>query len=127
MELGISILIILLLVSGATEFSVVLFQYVQLMDAAQEGALYGSVFPYELNEIENRVRYSSNSPIDLASGDVGVFISFEENRACEGDGIQVLVEYPHKIFMPFLPQILGTDVIMLRGKVTDTVLRPVCE
>ena len=41
-ELGISLLILLYLLAGAAEFGVLFFQFVQLRDAAQEGALYGS-------------------------------------------------------------------------------------
>ncbi len=44
-ELGISILILLYLLAGAAEFGVLFFQFVQLRDAAQEGALYGSMNP----------------------------------------------------------------------------------
>ena len=125
-ELGIIFPIVVLLLVGAVEFGMIFFQYVQLQDAAQEGALYGSAIPDDVSEIEKRVRYASQSPIDLSSPDVGVYISFENNLACEGSGLEVRVEYPHKIFMPILPQLLRTDVIMLRGRVVDTVLRPVC-
>ena len=42
-ELAISLVILLYLLSGAVEFGILFFQYVQLRDAAQEGALYGSI------------------------------------------------------------------------------------
>ena len=45
-ELGVSLVILLYLLSGAAEFGVLFFQFVQLRDAAQEGALYGSMNPY---------------------------------------------------------------------------------
>src|SRR5215208_5843151 len=79
-ELGISLVILLYLLSGAAEFGVLFFQYVQLRDAAQEGALYGSMNPYVdsngdgkftpgelVNQpgIETRVRGASSSPINL--------------------------------------------------------------
>src|SRR6185369_11484669 len=79
-ELGVSLLILLYLLSGAAEFGVLFFQFVQLRDAAQEGALYGSMNPYidsngngafnsgePVNQagIVSRVRAASSSPIDL--------------------------------------------------------------
>ena len=42
-EFAISLVIILWLLAGAVEFGIALFQYIQLRDAAQEGALYGSI------------------------------------------------------------------------------------
>ena len=44
-ELAVSLVILLYLLSGAAEFGILFFQYVQLRDAAQEGALYGSMNP----------------------------------------------------------------------------------
>lgn len=126
-ELAISFVVLMYLLSGAVEFGIAFFQFVQLRDAAQEGALYGSIFPDDTVSIESRVRNSSSSPIDLRSSDVQVNISYGHDMKCEGDSIKVQVEYPHKIFMPFLPQLLNTDVLMLRGEVTDTILSPECK
>src|SRR5512138_1203999 len=64
-EMAISLVILLWLLSGAAEFAIALFQYVQLRDAAQEGALFGSIKPTDLEGIEARARSSSAAPIDL--------------------------------------------------------------
>lgn len=124
-ELAISFVFLVYLLSGAAEFGIAFFQFVQLRDAAQEGALYGSIYPYDLPEIEHRVRGASSSPIDLSSPDVQVIISMD--KPCEGGSVNVSVQYVHKLFMPFLPQLLRTDAIMLNGHVSDTILRPICE
>jgi hypothetical protein len=136
-ELGISLLILLYLLSGAAEFGVLFFQFVQLRDAAQEGALYGSMNPSNITEINKRIQHSSESPLDLEalilSGEVTVEINIDGTPSsdpsyasvdCEGHGIQVIVSYDHKIFMPFMPQLLSTDIIPLRAEVTDTILQP---
>jgi hypothetical protein len=125
-EFGISFVFIMLLLSGAVEFGIIFFQYVQLQDAAQEGALYASVFPHDTVSIEQRVRSASQSPIDLSDPDVEIFVSYPEGSLCEGYAVKVDVVYYHKIFMPFIPQMLGSDVIMLRGDVTDTILNQEC-
>jgi Flp pilus assembly protein TadG len=135
-ELGVSLVILLYLLSGAAEFGVLFFQYVQLRDAAQEGALYGSMNPVNAVPIEQRVRAASSSPIDLSDvSKVTVAVTAKDKTtnatktlasACEGDGIVVEVSYTHRIFMPFIPQLIGRTSIPLTADVTDTVLTPVC-
>lgn len=138
-ELGISLLILMYLLSGAVEFGVLFFQYVQLRDAAQEGALYGSMNPpfsatdaTAIDKIKQRARYSSptSSPIDLVNDPgVGVNVEVTDGQYCEGGSLKVTVSYPHKIFMPFMPQLLGRSsdpYIDLNASVTDTILSPIC-
>lgn|SRR5690349_9539382 len=152
-ELGVSLVILLYLLSGAAEFGVLFFQFVQLRDAAQEGALYGSMNPISTawSNIEARARAASGSPINLAdTSKVHVSIKIHETAnvndagtvvwqdgsaqgsssfACEGHGIEVIVSYDHKIFMPFMAQLLGrtsNPVIPLSANVVDTILSPVC-
>lgn len=125
-EFAISLLFIMFLLSGAAEFGISLFQYVQLRDAAQEGALYGSMFPYDTVSIEKRVRASSQSPIDLTNPTVEIFVSYPDGSLCEGKAITVNVVYYHKFFMPFLPKLLGNNGMMLHGEVTDTILNQDC-
>jgi Flp pilus assembly protein TadG len=152
-ELGVSLLILMYLLSGAVEFGVLFFQYVQLRDAAQEGALYGSTsipptgpIADTWTKIEQRARAASGSPVDLADvSKVDVYISIVDSAtdtstlvwknyvaqntttfACENNGIEVKVEYKHQIFMPFIPQILNQTEIPLSAKVVDTILSPVC-
>ena len=144
-ELGVSLVILLYLLSGAAEFGVLFFQFVQLRDAAQEGALYGSMNPYVDNSPANgafdvgepvnqagivaRVRAASSSPIDLNdTTKVTVVASSSDGsgRFCEGHGLQVTVSFDHHIFMPFMPQLLGRSVIPLSATVVDTILSPIC-
>jgi len=135
-ELGVSLLILLYLLSGAAEFGVLFFQFVQLRDAAQEGALYGSMNPRNAVPIEDRVRAASSSPIDLTDvTKVTIAVTALDkttnatktlSSACEGDGLFVQVSFTHHIFMPFMPQLLGRSDIPLTADVTDTVLTPVC-
>jgi hypothetical protein len=122
------------------EFGIIFFQYVQLRDAAQEGALYGSTQPSDDSAIIDRIKGSSNKPIDLPTKvndgtptAVTVQISIEGHasgtsgyydRACEGNGIKVQVTYTHNIFMPFMPQLIGRNSIPLTATVTDTILAP---
>jgi hypothetical protein len=146
-ELGVSLVVLLYLLSGAAEFGVLFFQFVQLRDAAQEGALYGSMNPYidgsngqplngefdpgeAVNQagIETRARAASSSPIDLTDPAVIIVATSSDgsNLFCEGHGIKVTVSYDHDIFMPFMPQILNQEKITLNATVIDTILTPIC-
>ena len=140
-ELSISILILLLLLVGAVEFGMAFFQFVQLRDAAQEGALYGSLHPKDTDfpAIRDRVKYSSQSPIKLSElPDSAIEITLINGSltGCEGstfvngvpvtNGIEVKVSYDHDVFMPFMKQIVG-DKIQLNATVTDTILQPRCQ
>ena len=134
-ELSISLLVLLYLLSGAVEFGLAFFQFVQLRDAAQEGALYGSMNPGNPTDIEVRIRGSSSSPIDLSDPSLvtidiqidGVPIAdaIAAHNACEGNGFEVRVSYNHVVFMPFMSRIIGITV-PLNAEVTDTILSPVC-
>lgn len=134
-EFGISLVVILLLLAGAVEFGLALFQYIQLRDAAQEGAVYGSICPDSANII-SRVRNASSSPIDLTvtSGDdeVTVIVQGRDgsttttkalNQLGAGDGVYVEVSYNHRVFMPFATLFTGgSTTIPITVSVTNTVL-----
>ena len=118
-EFSISLVIILILLSGSVEFGIALFQYIQLRDAAQEGALFGSVCQDE-KLIEQRARHASNSPLDMTDENV-VGVEIERVNDLGGDGIKVTMTYEHKVFMPFA-EIFTDEYISLEAHVTDTVL-----
>jgi hypothetical protein len=138
-ELAISLVVLLFLLSGIVEFGLAFFQFVQLRDAAQEGALYGSTKPEDADGILDRIEGSSNTPIDLptaiADGTITVEISINGNiyapgdanyfnRACESNAIQVWLHYDHNVFMPFMCPVIGICTIPLNARVTDTILAP---
>src|ERR1043165_4419227 len=116
-ELAVSLVLLLLLLSGAVEFGIAYFQFVQLRDAAQEGALFGSLNPTA--DITGRARGASCSPIQLnlncdattpnaavtitvTATDKSTSTSKSLASACEGDGLTVTMTFQHKVFMPFL-------------------------
>ena len=116
-ELAISFVILMFLLAGAVEFGLAFFQYVQLRDAAQEGALYGSYCPDE-TQIIARARGASDQPLDLHGVNVEVLI---ENDGFEGGALKVTLVYQHEVFMPFIDRFTG-DYISLNASVIDTIL-----
>jgi len=126
-EMAVSLVLLLLLLSGAVEFGMAFFQFIQLRDAAQEGAFYGSIDPTNIAAIKLRTQNASNTPIDLTTLTPQVnYIG--DGQACEktGNAIKVTLSYNHKIFMPFMSGILGRTTIPLTATVTDTILSPGC-
>lgn len=147
-ELAVSLLLLLLLLVGAVEFGMAFFQFVQLRDAAQEGALYGSISftaktapTADLAKIEDRTRNASGSPVNLSdTSKVSVLVYIDNSLvwqngasqgsssfSCESHALTVEVRYDHKIFMPFLSAVLGgRQTLPLKATVTDTILAPLC-
>jgi len=124
-EMAISLVLVLLLLSGVVEFGIAFFQFIQLRDAAQEGALYGATNPTDTDGITARIQGSSNTPIDLTTV-TPVIIYENSSKKCEGWGITIQLTFNHKVFMPFIPQVIGSSTIPLKASVTDTILYPAC-
>jgi len=132
-ELSLGLILLLLLVSGVAEFGMAFFQFIQLRDASQEGAVYASTNPADKPGIIARVQGSSNTPINLTTltptityYDTTGTITTDNTKKCEGGGVKVELAYDHQIFMPFIPAVLGKSTIALKASVTDTILTPVC-
>ena len=141
-ELSVSLMVILLLLSGAVDLGMALFSYTTLRDAAQEGASYGSMNPSDTNGIRERVRRAggtagNSGPVDLTAfsdAQINVFLVPPGAAACQGttvpegapNGIQVTLTYDYPIVMPLLGTVLGSQTIPLSARVTDTILSPAC-
>ena len=125
-ELAMSLTVILLLLAGAVDFSIAYFSFSAMQDAAQEGALYGSINPTDTAGIISRVRGASTTPVDLTNETaVGVVVNLP-GSTCEGGVVEVDVIYDYPISMPFIGAIIGSQQITLYASVTDTILQPAC-
>lgn len=127
-ELAISLTVIMILLAGAVDFSMAYFSFSAMQDAAQEGALYGSINPTDTAGITTRVRNASSNPVDLSDSSL-VTVNVVTNpvsNPCEGDEVTVSVIYDYPISMPFIGTFIGSQTIRLNASVTDTILQPVC-
>jgi Flp pilus assembly protein TadG len=125
-ELALSLTIILLLLAGTVDFSIAYFSFTAMQDAAQEGALYGSINPTDEDGIITRVRSASSNPVDLTDEALVDIIVTTPEDACEGDDLTVNVIYDYPVSMPFIGAIIGSQQITLNASVTDTILQPAC-
>ena len=127
MEFSFSLVILLILLAGLVDLGRALFTYMALRDAAQEGALYGSYNPTDTRGIQSRIGNNSNMLSDLMSGGrIDSNIS-HDGSPCTGEAIKVQVTYEDfQLTMPFIGAMLGTQVVDISARVTDTVLAPAC-
>jgi Flp pilus assembly protein TadG len=139
-EMAVSLMLILTLLSGAVDIGRAFFIMIALNDAAQEGALYGSIGAvidqngngkYDVGEpvntaaIVNRVRQSSNT-VDLTDTvRVGVDVA-TGTPPCAGAGITIRVTYQFDFAMPLIATIIGHNTVPIRATMTNTILRPAC-
>jgi len=126
-EFAFSAVFILLLLVGVVDLGRAYFAYMTLRDAVQEGALYGSTYPNDIEGIKNRVRGTAKFPIDL-SDTLNVIVPEPEiiGEACAGHSIKVQVIHNFTITTPFLGSIIGTQTVPIKTSITDTILRPPC-
>lgn len=144
-ELAISLMIMLLLLLGAVEFSLALFQYVTIRDAAQEGAVYGSIKPEDESGIKYRATAAASDVVQLDPNDPNqIQITRNNNKSCEGltpvtsgvppvtkdvpNSITVTITFAHPITFPIVGPMIGSNsnTINLRASVTNTILTPTC-
>jgi hypothetical protein len=139
-ELAMSLTIVAFLLSGAVDLGRAYFVYIALRDAAQEGAVYGSLAPSDIDPgIYSRIRESSTGPIDFSSDPNLVWpptIVYEGTAACSGfylDGttvkanaITVSIEYNFPITMALIQTLVPGNSITLTASSTYTILFPPC-
>jgi Flp pilus assembly protein TadG len=136
-ELALTLTILLLLLSGATDFGAAFIAFISMRDAAQEGALFGAVNPiidtngnqmYDAGEplnipaVANRVVTSTTGPVDLANpARASVAVTFS-SPPCAGGWVRVDVYYDYQVISP----LIGGTTIPLHARVVNTILRPGC-
>ncbi len=131
-EFALTLVAVLTLLAGIVDVSRAFFVYMALRDAAQEGAIFGSLDPTNTSAIEARVRGTAQHPVDLSNiTDVSVVISYPNGNSCASttgsNGIQVTVSFNNFILTtPFLGTILGAQTFTIDASMVDTILRPPC-
>ena len=125
-EVAITFTIILMLIAGAFDFGSAYFHYIALRDAAQEGAIYGSVDPNNKNEIITRIKDSSIAPISFKDDPDFEPPEITISKTCTGGVITVKLVYNYQIVMPLVGSIIGRQTIPITAEVTNTILLPKC-
>ncbi len=135
-ELAMSVTFLLILVAGVVDLGRMFFAFTALREAAQEGATFAALAPYDMVGIETRARHSSDKPIDLTdASSVQVTTEFSGDR-CSGvhlvngqpisNSATVTVAYNFDLTMPLIGAFIGSQHFPLKATVTDTILRLQC-
>ncbi len=127
-ELALSLVIILLLISAIVDGARVLFTYMALRDAAQEGSLFGSVEPGNTVAVTARVRNASDMVRGFGAANVQIQVSYSGSACAGGNNtVKVRVTYSNfRMTMPFVGAILGTQTIPISAAAINSILRPLC-
>lgn len=133
-EFAVGATVLILLLAGVVDLGRAFFTYIALRDAAQEGAVYGSICPKDKNKIIERALSSSNMPVNL-TGDPNVsieckFVTASGMTDCSssvpapGNSILIRARYSNfPLTMPLLSSIVGSQTITIQAEVQDTILR----
>lgn len=111
-ELALTITLLLILLAGTIDLGRALFTWLEMRDAAQEGASYASICP--TGDVDARVRANLN-PIYTYS----IIVSPNTSR---GSTKTVTVSTNLPLTMPFLSTILGSNTITIKATINDTIL-----
>ena len=136
-EFSLMLVFLLVLLVGVYDIGRALFAYIIIRDAAQEGAVFGSIAPksdlygFE-TAVVDRVKAAfvdpanpSASPIDVSKMNVQVDLI---GSACSapGNGVKVSIDYTIPISTPFLGAVVGKQNIQLLATAEDSILSPIC-
>jgi Flp pilus assembly protein TadG len=140
MELAISLVFLLILLSVVIELGWAFYTMTALRDTAQEAASFAAICPSRggaanTDEIKERLQASATAPIngsDISLDDIQVnYYSAgggEIGVATHGDIVRVSVTIHHKIIVPFAGSFLGdTYSYPLTATVSDTVMTTECK
>jgi hypothetical protein len=136
-ELSVLMTFLIILLSGLVDFGRAYLISLEMRDAAQEGAAYGSFAPTDFNGVEARARETMKYPFDLSDPSDVVVIPEYTNQmyACAGfdpislapNEVKVTMLHQMPITMPFLGTIIGRQDIPIVVTVTNSILKPPCK
>jgi Flp pilus assembly protein TadG len=118
-ETAISLMLILWLLATAVDFGMGFFSFVAIRDAAQEGALYGSICQTS-SKIISRVKTSSTRPVNLSATTVTVSTPSGTSR---GKPLTVRVIYNYPVSTPLISTFVGSSTIALQATATSTIIK----
>lgn len=132
LELAISMTILLILLAGVADVGRMLFLYMSMRDAAQEGAVYGSIYPTFCDQIVDRARTTIPEGYDIRI-EIAVYDPASPNvrktcseapsyfADCTGKQMEISVIHDNFTFVgPFMNRI---PPFQLKATVTNTILR----
>lgn len=134
-ELSLVLIFVLVLMAGVVDLGRMMFEYLTMRDAAQEGAGYGAAYPNYCADIKNRIM--TNLPdtsygVIVAIDDIGCESAWAVDKelalpthGCEGKDILVSISHSFAVTTPLLSAFTGPNVPM-HVEITSRIVRPSC-
>ena len=107
-EMAFVAMLLILLATGVADLGRVLFTYVGVQDAAQEGAMYASYHPEDPVGAMQRATASIDYPT-LSPVDVGVSCSTADNT------VTVTVTHAVDLLTPVIGNMVGGEIVLTRS------------
>lgn len=123
-EVAITMVIMLVLLLTTFEFGYAFLYYITIKDAAEEGAIYGSLHPSAScnSTLTSWVHNSSFSPALNINDPNITTVAISRTGVTPGDSITVTVTHQYSIITPLVSSVLGQNEIALHASVTNTIL-----
>ncbi len=119
-EFTLIVVVLFLLMAGTVDVARLVTAYTYLNNAAQEGAIYGAMYPAQVAEIQARVQESVKSlfpdPTTLT-----ITVSYH-TQPCPGHLIQVDVSAPVTLIFPFAEVFVSGRQVLLHTSAQQMIL-----
>lgn len=137
LELSLVLVFLLILLAGIIDLGRIMYEYLTVRDAAQEGAGYAAVFPNDCNHIVDRVmqnlpdnNYTVSIEVDGISCAAAVANDYAAGKTapdhgCAGNTVKVTIDHTTDITMPLISAFTGTSIPM-HVVLEDRIVRPAC-
>ncbi len=129
-ELSLSLVVILLMLSGLLDLGRIYFIFIALEDGAGEAALYLAINPEcmtasdgeqcaDPNNAEFRARNAGGGVVDWSGA---VIRTNTPAPYGVGDPVAVSIEYSFNLLTPIIPRIVGFNPLTLRAEASQIIL-----
>lgn len=120
-EVAVLFPVLMLLLMGVVDLGRAYYAMVALNDAAEEGAMYASIDPGNLTEIQNRAVHASSG---LITFDVNRVSRAPSSGFTAGEPVTVTVTYDFDIYTPIMQTFFEGGSFTLRGEAINPIIAP---
>ena len=124
-EMALSAVLIIFLLMATIDFGYAFLYWITVRDAAQEGAVYGSLHPGPACDttLRARVKAANSSPLIRIDNLPDSQIVVTRTGNLPGNTINVKVTLYYQVQTPLVSQFLNNSQITLSTNVTNTILQ----
>lgn len=135
-EVAISLVVVLLLLSGVLDLGRVYYIYAALEDGAGEAALYLALNPQcptsaagpqcaDPNNAEYRARHAGGQEVDWPTATILIDIPTDTNGVpvyAVGEPVSVTIQYAFTLLTPIIPRITGVNPLTLSAHASQVII-----